>query len=74
MKVSLNSPARVYGGGYFMVDVQARMIVGGSWFRKEASASKHWKKNYKGKHPNVMMVPTASAFDFMVKHGYRFNV
>jgi hypothetical protein len=57
-----------------MVDVQARKIVGDSWFRREIPASKHWKKNYKGKHPNVMMIPTASAFDFMIKHGYRFNV
>ena len=74
MKVSLNSPARVYGGGYFMLDTKTRMIVGDSWFRKEASASRHWVANYKGKHPDVMMVPTASAFDFMIKHGYRFNV
>ena len=57
-----------------MFDTHARKIVGESWFRLEGSASKHWKKHYKGKHPNVMMIPTASAFDFMIKHGYRFNV
>jgi hypothetical protein len=72
MKLSLKSPARVYGGGYFMIDITTRKVVGESWFRTEATATKHWKENYKGKQPNVMVLPKASAFDFMVEQGLRF--
>lgn len=72
MKVSLNSPARVIGGGYFMVDPVTNKIMGDSWFREYNSAHKHWVKVYKRNNSRVTMHQTASAFDFMVKHGLRF--
>jgi hypothetical protein len=72
MKVSLKSPSRVYGGGYFMVDPVANSVVGDSWFRTYDSAHKHWVKTYKRNGSRVLMHQTASAFDFMVKHGIRF--
>jgi hypothetical protein len=71
MKLSLHSPARVIGGGYFMIDTVTRKVVGDSWFRTEATAVKHWRKNYKGTQPNVMVLSKASAFDFMVEQGCR---
>ena len=72
MKVSLKSPARVYGGGYFMVDPVTNRIMGDSSFREYNSAHKHSVKVYKRNNSRVMMHQTASAFDFMVSHGYRF--